>query len=61
MKLAVRVLLLALIVAILVTGYMLDWEVRNLSLPQTPTTSSTAPDFSNDPVLYVVLKLVFSF
>jgi hypothetical protein len=58
MKNAVRILCVAFVLAIVVTGFIIHWEMNNPSLHVTGTPS--VPNIGTDPFLYLI-KLIFSF
>jgi len=58
-KLAARILLLALLLAIVVTGLMTDWSLPAITGPAVSTTPEEPIQMGNDPVAYFVYKLFF--
>ena len=59
MKLVLRLLLLSICAAVLLTGIMTDWNFKSLAIAGPTFTSSAPHHMATDVVLYVVLKVFF--
>jgi|GEM_PF-6487372 len=61
MKLVLRVLLVVFLATVLLTGFMSNWEFQRFSFPKGSINTTTSTDIGSEPLVIIIVKIIFSF